>query len=325
MEGIELTSLLMSHGETDSFPQGPFDSTLTVGIIPDWTVKWQVIQRFKIIPNLSKCHGMYCTQSSFMRGDSSAYLGFCWGMKPSQLVTSVLSSDLIWQNPGGKNFSGQGLEILHLTADVCQLVCHALFWVRHHQTLPGGHGPLTTRCGLQVLGNMYLSATCPLSGAELRSGTSVLEQVQFPSSKRSGNRTLGCMTYPKAAGKLVKRRDPGALVLRPREFWEGKEQRKRNCVHCWTALRDLQVPEWEVFSPCTSSPAQLLSADLLSYSTRRAILGAGSAGFQAQWGQPQLDWPQEALPAVAGRTASSSAPDLLLLVHTTQVLGRLGT
>ena len=76
MEGIELTSLLMSHGERDSLPQGPFDSTLTVGIIPDWTVKWQVIQRFKIIPNLSKCPGMYCTQSSFMRGDSSPYLGF---------------------------------------------------------------------------------------------------------------------------------------------------------------------------------------------------------------------------------------------------------
>ena len=85
------------------------------------------------------------------------------------------------------------------------------------------------------------------------------------------------------------------------------------------------MPEWEVFSPCTSSPAQLLSADLLSYSSRRAILGAGSAGFQAQWGQPQLNWPQEALPAVAGRTASSSAPDLFLLVHTTQTLGRLGT
>ena len=34
VEGIELYSLLMSHGEQDSLPQEPFDSTLTVGIIP---------------------------------------------------------------------------------------------------------------------------------------------------------------------------------------------------------------------------------------------------------------------------------------------------
>ena len=43
MEGIELTSLLMSHGERDSIPHGSFDSTLTVGIIPGWAVPWQVI------------------------------------------------------------------------------------------------------------------------------------------------------------------------------------------------------------------------------------------------------------------------------------------
>ena len=34
VEGRELYSLLMSHRERDSFPQRPFDSTLTVGIIP---------------------------------------------------------------------------------------------------------------------------------------------------------------------------------------------------------------------------------------------------------------------------------------------------
>ena len=34
VEGIELYSLPSSHGETDSLPQGPFDPTLTVGILP---------------------------------------------------------------------------------------------------------------------------------------------------------------------------------------------------------------------------------------------------------------------------------------------------
>ena len=34
VQGIELYSLLMRHGERDSLPQEPFDSTLTVGIIP---------------------------------------------------------------------------------------------------------------------------------------------------------------------------------------------------------------------------------------------------------------------------------------------------
>ena len=36
MKGIEPYSLLMSHGERDNFPKGPFDSTLTMGIIPIW-------------------------------------------------------------------------------------------------------------------------------------------------------------------------------------------------------------------------------------------------------------------------------------------------
>ena len=77
-------------------------------------------------------------------------------------------------------------------------------------------------------------------------------------------------------------------------------------------------------SPCASSLDAILSADLPSSSSRKAILGADSAGFQTQWGQPQLEWPQEAHPGVAGLKVSSSAPYLLLLVHTTQTLGRLG-
>ena len=33
VEGIERYSLLLSHGKRGSLPQGPFDSTITVGII----------------------------------------------------------------------------------------------------------------------------------------------------------------------------------------------------------------------------------------------------------------------------------------------------
>ena len=39
MEGIELYSLLMSHGERDSLPKEPLDSTLLVGIIPSQRAK----------------------------------------------------------------------------------------------------------------------------------------------------------------------------------------------------------------------------------------------------------------------------------------------
>jgi len=91
MKGIEPYSLLMSHGERDSFPQGPFDSTLTMGIIPSWAAKWQVIQAFKILPNLSKHPGRSYAQSSFQRVNSSAQLGFLQRkLQPSQLVTSDL-------------------------------------------------------------------------------------------------------------------------------------------------------------------------------------------------------------------------------------------
>ena len=58
MEGIELTSLLMNHGEKDSFPHGSFDSALTVGIIPGWAVPWQVIQSILNTSYLSKHPGM---------------------------------------------------------------------------------------------------------------------------------------------------------------------------------------------------------------------------------------------------------------------------
>ena len=44
--------------------------------------------------------------------------------------------------------------------------------------------PRPTRAILGILRNTHLRATCPLIGTELQSGTSVLEQVQSPSSKR---------------------------------------------------------------------------------------------------------------------------------------------
>ena len=70
----------------------------------------------------------------------------------------------------------------------------------------------------------------------------------------------------------------------------------------------------KVLSPCPSSLAAILSADLPSSSSRKVILGADSAGFQTQWGQPQLEWPQEAvmqvvpdsLPAQQAQSSHSS-------------------
>ena len=44
MDRLEWNSLLMIHGERDSLIQGPFESTITVGIIPSLTTVWQVIR-----------------------------------------------------------------------------------------------------------------------------------------------------------------------------------------------------------------------------------------------------------------------------------------
>ena len=79
MKGIEPYSLLMSHGERDSFPQGPFDSTLTVGIIPSWAAKWQVIQVFKILSNLSKSPGRSLSRVPFRELIHQPNSGFCRG------------------------------------------------------------------------------------------------------------------------------------------------------------------------------------------------------------------------------------------------------
>ena len=47
------------------------------------------------------------------------------------------------------------------------------------------------------------------------------------------------MTHSKAAGILVKNRDPEILVLRVGDFQEGKDERKLHCIHCWAALRSV--------------------------------------------------------------------------------------
>ena len=96
--------------------------------------------------------------------------------------------------------------------------------------------------------------------------------------------TLGCMIHSKAVGKLVKTCDPVTLVPRLDDFKEGKDERKLNCIPCWAALRYLQAPEWKFLSLCPSSLVLILSADLPSCSSRKAILQAVSSGFQAHQG-----------------------------------------
>ena len=113
------------------------------------------------------------------------------------------------------------------------------------------------------------------------SGASPVSLIQ-----EMGNWTLGCMTHLKAAGKLVKTWDPGTLVPRLRDFQEGKDERKLNCIHYWVALRCLQAPEGKFLSLCPSSLVPILSADLPPCSSRKAIFREVSFGFQAQWGSP---------------------------------------
>ena len=86
-----------------------------------------------------------------------------------------------------------------------------------------------------------------------------------------GNWILGCMTHSKAAGKLVKTWEPETLVLSIGDLQEGKDDIKLNCIHCWAALRGLQVPEWKFLSHCPSSLAAILSEDLSSCSSRKAL------------------------------------------------------
>ena len=90
-------------------------------------------------------------------------------------------------------------------------------------------------------------------------------------------------------------------------------------------LRCLQAAEWKFLSCCPSSLAPILSADLLSYSSRKAILRAVSSGFQAQWRSPSCSDPRRQLGRCLTEwlTPNSTSPKLPFLIHTTQTLGWL--
>ena len=139
-----------------------------------------------------------------------------------------------------------------------------------------------------------------------------------------GNWTLGCMIHLKAAGKLVETWDPGTLVPRLGDFQEEKDERKLHCIHCWVALRCLQAPEWKFLSLCPSSLVPILSADLPTRSSKKALFRAVSSGFQAQWGSPRCSDPWRQSCRQWLTHCKLRSPELLLLIHTRQTLGWLG-
>ena len=177
---------------------------------------------------------------------------------------------------------GKASKVLSVTAAVCQVVYHSQSWAQDPWTSPDSYSSVPTRGSLSILRNTHHWATCSLIGIEPQSGTSVLEQVQPPSSKRWEIEPWG-VWLTLAADKLVKIWDTITLVPRLGDFQEGKDERKLNCIHCWIALRCLQTPEWKFLSHFPSSLVPILSADLLPCSSRKAIFRAVSSGFQAQW------------------------------------------
>ena len=185
-------------------------------------------------------------------------------------------------------------KVLSVTAAVCQVLYRFQSWDQDTWTSPDSYSPLPTRGNLVILINTHLWASCQLIGIELQSGTSVLEQVQSPSSKRWETELWG-VWLALAAGKLLKSWDPGTLVPRPGDFQEGKDERKLNCIHCWVALRCLQAPEWKFLSCCRSSLVLILSAGLPPCSSRKAIFRAVSSWFQEQWESPSCNNPRRQL------------------------------
>lgn len=131
------------------------------------------------------------------------------------------------------------------------------------------------------------------------------------------------MTYPKAAGKLVNRWDPGPLVLRLGELRAGKDQRQLSCNPLLGSSQKSAGAREEVLSPASSSLAPLLSPDLPLQQEesnagswlcwvpgRVGALPAGVAPAGSRTNNAQL-------------TPRSAALGLPLLVHTTQTLVRL--
>ena len=83
MEEIEVYSLQMSHGERDSLPQEPLDSTLTVGIIPRQRANGRSSKRrptlmvCKMQQNLSKSPGISSSPSFLAEMIHQLNLDFC--------------------------------------------------------------------------------------------------------------------------------------------------------------------------------------------------------------------------------------------------------
>ena len=95
--GIELYSLLVSHRENVSFPQGLFESSLTVGIIPSQIATWQVIQKMTYSEKYLKYYEIYPRiflhlVSRILLGEliRKPNVGFCRNLQPSHLITSDL-------------------------------------------------------------------------------------------------------------------------------------------------------------------------------------------------------------------------------------------
>ena len=79
---------------------------------------------------------------------------------------------------------GKASKVLGVTEAVWQVVCHSQSWAQDQGISPDTYSPWPSRGSFSILSNTHLGAICPLIGTELQSGTSVLEEVQSPSSKR---------------------------------------------------------------------------------------------------------------------------------------------
>ena len=126
-----------------------------------------------------------------------------------------------------------------------------------------------------------------------------LEQVFWSKSSlphpRDGKQNPGMYNLPKGCRYVSVAQGPRASGS---QSGRGLRRERSEKAQSYPLLDSSQRSAWareEVLSLCLSSSAQLLLVDLPSCSSRKTILGARSSGFQAQWGQPQLEWPLEAV------------------------------
>ena len=126
-------------------------------------------------------------------------------------------------------------KVLSVTAAVCSGL-PLPFLAQDPWTLPDSYIPLPTRGNLSILSKTHVWVACLLIGIEPQSGTSLLEQVLSPSSKRLETKPWS-VWLTLDAGKLVNTGDSGTLFTRLGDFQEGKDERKLNCIHCWVTVR----------------------------------------------------------------------------------------